>query len=254
MRPSAPFAALAALFTLAACADSTTTPTVDAPLNADVAEVVADAALEDLAVMNAVAPATGLGAAFGPFGGRGLGDRAGLERNRTVTAFDAEGVQQEAYDALTTASLHIVTMVEGDISREHFSAAVSRLRDLWVTGLAGEEVERTWNGSGESEVHRTRTTDANGTRSYEMEASATIDDVVRAVDRDAQPWPLSGTITREVAVTIVNGPRGDETRQRTTVLTFNGTQYVTLLVDGEAFEVDLAARAADRASRRKNRP
>jgi len=39
-----------------------------------------------------------------------------------------------------------------------------------------------------------------------------------------------------------------------TVLTFNGTQFAILTVDGEEFEVDLAARAAERASRKKGQP
>jgi hypothetical protein len=178
-------------------------------------------------------------------------ERAGLERDRDVRFYDAEGIEQDAYDALTTARIEIETTIEGEIERDRMSASVSRSRDMTVTGLAGEETERTFNGSGESEISRTRVTDDAGTRSYEMESEADIDDVVRAVDRQAQPWPLSGTITRHVEIEIENGPNGDESRERTTVLTFNGTQYATLTVDGEEYEVDLAARAAERASRKK---
>ena len=255
MRTSLPIMALAATFTLAACDDATTTPSEDDRLNSDVAEVVADAALEDLAVMTATTPNPGPQAAFGPFGqGGGLGDRAGLERNRTVTFYDESDTEQEAFDELLTASIHVATIVEGGIDRDAFSASVRRARDMWVTGLAGEEITRTWNGSGSSDISRTRITDDAGTRSYELDADATVEEVVRAVDREAQPWPLSGTITREVTVTIVNGPNGDVTRERMTVLTFNGTQFAILTVDGEEFEVDLAARAAERASRKKGQP
>lgn len=255
MRTSLPVAALAATIVLAACDDATTTPTVDDSLNSDIAEVVADAAIEDLAVMTAATPSLGPLAAFGPFGqSGGLGDRAALERDRTVTFLDEDGNEQEAFDELLTASIHVVTVVEGGISRDAFSATVDRRRDMWVTGLAGEETERTWNGIASSEISRTRVTDDNGTRSYEMEGDAEMTNVVRAVDREAQPWPLSGTIVREVTVEIVNGPNGDEIRERHTVLTFNGTQYATLTIDGEEFEVDLAARQAERASRKKGQP
>jgi hypothetical protein len=255
MRTSLPILALAATFAVAACDDATTTPTEDDRLNSDIAEVVADAALEDLAVMTSAAPGLGLQAAFGPFGPNGgMGNRAALERDRTVSFFDEDGTEQEAFDELLTASVHVVTVVEGGISRDFFSATVHRSRDMWVTGLAGEESQRTWNGTGSSEVSRTRVSDENGTRSYDMDADAGIENVVRAVDREAQPWPLSGTITREVTVTIVNGPNGDETRERRTVITFDGTQFATLTVDGEEFEIDLAARQADRASRKMGQP
>jgi hypothetical protein len=247
--------ALAATFALAACDDATTTPTEDDRLNSDIAEVVADAALEDLAIMTATTPALGPQAAFGRFGqGGGLGSRAGLERDRTVTFYDESDDEQEAFDPLLTASIHVVTVIEGGIDRDAFSARVNRARDMWVTGLAGEETTRTWNGSGSSEVSRTRVSDDIGTRTYEMDADAIVEEVVRSVDREAQPWPLSGSITRDVTVTIVNGPNGDETRERRTVITFDGTQFAILTVDGEEFEVDLAARAAERASRRKGQP
>ncbi|MBT8405367.1 MAG: hypothetical protein KJP18_16010 [Gemmatimonadetes bacterium] len=245
MRTRLPVAALVAAVAFAACDDAATTPTVDDRVNADIAEMAADAVLEDLSVMRSVVPAGG------PFGVPGAMDRGGLERDRNVRFYDADGNLQEAFDELTTARIEIETTIEGEIERDRFSASVSRSRDMEVSGLLGEETERTFDGSGESEVSRTRVTDDAGTRSYEMESEAEIDDVVRAVDRQAQPWPLSGTITRHVEVEIENGPNGDESRERTTVLTFNGTQFATLTVDGEEFEVDLAARAAERASRKK---
>jgi hypothetical protein len=71
------------------------------------------------------------------------------------------------------------------------------------------------------------------------------------VPRAENPWPLSGTITRVITVVITNGPNGDVTHERTVVITFNGTQFVTLTVNGEEFELDLAARLSDRGVRRR---
>lgn len=248
-------AALTAAAALAGCSDSGTTATVDDVVTDDLAELVADAALEDLAVMTDAVPSAGPLGAFGPFGGQGgLGSRRTLERDRTVTFLDAEGATQPAFDALTTASIHIVTTVAGEIERGPLDASVERHRDLWGTGLAGEETERAWHGTGSSDVERTRMADDAGTRSYATTASLEIAGVVRSVDREAFPWPLAGTITRAVRVEIVHGPDGDEVRERTAVLTFNGTQYATLEIDGEVFEVDLAVRQGERASRRRGRP
>ncbi|MEQ9568887.1 MAG: hypothetical protein RLN75_01750, partial [Longimicrobiales bacterium] len=89
--------ALAAAVAVAACSDSGTNNTVDDALTDDLAEVVADAAIEDLAVMTDAVPSAGPLGAFGSFGNQGgLGSRGPLERDRTVTFLDEDGVEQEA--------------------------------------------------------------------------------------------------------------------------------------------------------------
>jgi len=79
-----------------------------------------------------------------------------------------------------------------------------------------------------------------------MSSSSVITDVVRAVPKEENNpfvprekilYPLSGTITRDVTVVILNGRNGDETRTKHVVITFNGTQFVTMTVDGEPIEV-----------------
>ena len=50
------------------------------------------------------------------------------------------------------------------------------------------------------------------------------------------PYPLSGTVTRDVTVVIVNG-----------------TQFATLSVDGESFEVDLSPRDGRHPLRNRGR-
>ncbi|RMH17106.1 MAG: hypothetical protein D6701_07990 [Gemmatimonadetes bacterium] len=222
---------------LAACSDDGAAPLPeadDAGVAADVAVVAADAAIEDLRSMIDI-------------GSFGLGAPAAMvedERtvSRSITFFDAEGNEQDRYDPVTTASARIEVEINAEVSREGWSASVERHKDLTVSGLEGDETTRVWNGSGTDEVHRSRHTDEDGTRSYELNGTFSIDNVVRGVPRSENPWPLSGSITREVTVEITNGPNGDETRTMTAVLTFNGTQFATLVVDGETFEVDLAAR------------
>ena len=43
-----------------------------------------------------------------------------------------------------------------------------------------------------------------------------------------------------------------QTRERNVTTTFDGTQYATITVDGQTFEVDLSARAGDRGVRERN--
>ena len=236
--------ALLTTIALAACNDASGPSEEDLALNEAVAAVAADAAIEDVQQMFfnlGAEPA--LGASY---------DAAAPPRDfsRTVTFYDAGGLVMDAYNAETTASMNIVVEMSGDVERDGWTASVSRSRDLTVSGLAGAETSRTWNGTGSGEVSRSQHSDEHGDRSYDMSSSVVIADVVRNLPRDLNPWPVSGTITRTVTVTITTAD-GVVTRERTAVLTFNGTQFVILLVNGEEYEVDLAARETDRAHRKR---
>ncbi len=237
--------ALLSTFALAACNDANGPSELDQALDEDVALVAADAVLEDLRQMYV---------SLGSQAASGVSFDVAVPTgnfSRTVSFFDADGNPQDAYNPLTTASIHVLIEMSGAVERDGWLATIARSRDLTVSGLEGEETERTWNGTSSTEVSRSQHTDENGTRTYEMSGVGTIEDVVRGVPRDENPWPLSGTITRSITVVITNGPDGDVTHERTVVVTFNGTQFATLTVNGEEFELDLAALQRDRAVRRR---
>ena len=246
---------------LAACSDTAGPDGMDAQLESlltlDVAMVAADALIEDVAELR-----LGFGGGIRPsFGVLSDTIRNRSSRARTVTSvfFDAEGNEQEAYDGVTTASVHRVSEISGEMNRGNSSATISwsgtisRMRDIMITGLEGEETARTANGTGSSAVSRSHHSDQNGDRSYDMTGTSIITDVVHAVPRNENPYPLSGTITRDVIVVIVNGRNGDETRTRHVVITFNGTQFATMTVNGESFEVDLSTRSGRHPFRRRGR-
>jgi len=237
--------ALLSTFALAACNDANGPSELDQAIDEDVALVAADAVLEDLQQMYiSLGSQAASGVSF---------DVAAPPRNfsRTVSFFDAAGNQQDAYNPLTTASIHMLIEMSGAVERDGWTATIVRSRDVTVSGLEGEETERTWNGTSSTEVTRSQHSDESGTRTYDMSGVGTIADVVRGVPRAENPWPLSGTITRLITVVITNGPNGDVTRERTVVVTFNGSQFATLTVNGEEFELDLAALQSDRAVRRR---
>lgn len=236
--------ALFSTFALAACNDANGPSELDQAIDEDVALVAADAVLEDLQQMFI---------SVGSQAASGVSFDVPRDFSRTVSFFDAAGNQQDAFNPLTTASVRILIEMTGAVERDGWTATIARSRDVTVSGLEGEETERTWNGTSSTEVTRSQHTDENGTRSYDMSSVGTIADVVRGVPRDVNPWPLSGTITRSITVVITNGPDGDVTRERTVVVTFNGTQFATLTVNGEEFELDLAALQSDRAVRRRQR-
>lgn len=218
-------AASLAILAVAACSD-TTVPEEDFMLNADVAVVAADGALEGMHLM----------------GGLVMDGNRPVDGARTVTCYDEAGVEQEACDRLTTATMVIAVDHVGAVEREFWTANIERHSELTVTGLLGEETTRTFNGGGTEKVSRSVHSDEYGTRAYDMSGSIAYDNVVVPVPGSDSPWPLSGSITRHILVTVTNGPNGDETVDRTVTVTFNGTQYATIDVNGEVGELDLGTR------------
>jgi hypothetical protein len=216
---------------------------VESLLTLGVAMVSGDAVIDDLAELQ-LAFVGGIGGAFAA---------PPTDRTRTVTFYDAAGNEQEAHDEVTTASIHIVSEFSGEMGRDSWSGSISRSRDMTISGLEGDETTRIANGSGSSTVSRSRHSDEDGDRSYDMSGTSLITDVVHGVPRDENPYPLSGTVTRDVGVVVVNGPNGDETRNKHVVITFDGTQFATMSVDGESFEVDLSTRDGRHPLRNRGR-
>jgi hypothetical protein len=239
-------AGLLAVVAFAACDEDSTAP-VEVPetLNDDVALLVADAVQEDLDVMDATVPLA-LSAVASPPVAENVTD---FFRSRVRTFFDAEGNEQDGYDPLTTASINTVVEMSGELSRSSFEWSIDRNRDVTVTGLEGEETERTWNGEGSENRSRAQFREGTEVRTYDFSGSFLIEDVVRGVPRSENPWPLSGTITRNVTIEF-SGPNGERSVVREVVVTFNGTQFVTISVNGEEYEFDLASRDRDRVRRR----
>lgn len=263
------FLALAGTALLAAggCSRDTTAP-ADAALRADVAVVTADGDIQTLQLMHdagipgAGFPGLGLpGLLMGPLGGgHGCGPQhadgstctaavGGLQVSRTVTFFDAAGAEQPAYDSLTTASIHLQMIVLGNVTRASWSGTVDRELDMTVSGLAGQETTATWTGTGSSKTTRTRVSDGSTTRTYDMSGSTTVQDVVAPRPHTAGGWPLSGTITHHVTVTRTDGTGAGTTRNVDVVVTFDGTQYATVTVNGQTFTLDLAQRRLGRGTR-----
>lgn len=258
-----PMAALV-LAALAACSSDSTGPTGLAnALNADLATLVADGTAEQVDLMAGMNGSIGFpGFALvmddepprGPGNVQGCGfgggrfncppNRAnGLTVEREVAFFDAGGAAQNAYDATTTAKIETDTHVFGEVARGPWSAEIDREHALVFTGLAGTETSRTVNGTGSETIARARVTGDGAERSYELSCTGTLVDVVVPVRaQGVTPWPLSGTATRNCTIS-----RGDQAPvTRTVVVTFNGTATPGATVNGEAFDLNLANRRANR--------
>lgn len=240
--------ALSLAATLSACGDSTDLEALDDPLLLDAAMVAADATVEEVRLWSGP---LGFGDAAttspaGVHGGSEPGRPGGhhgfdseLSGTRSVTFYDEADEEQTSYDPLTTASIHLVHEVEGTIERGTFRAEIARAREMTVSGLAGEETVRTWNGSGSSELLRSGVLTDGTERSHTAVGSVTFEDVVVPVPGSDPRYPLSGTITRTMTMTRTYAG-GSETRTVEIVITFDGSEIATATVNGETMEIDLS--------------
>ena len=151
---------------------------------------------------------------------------SGVTRTFTYQFRDAAGAAQPAYDSLT-AEIQIMASVVGTSRRHGRARTFDDHLDLTISGLAGRETTRTWNGTG-STAH----TDSSESGIRTVQSNTTVSNVVIPVPFAEDSWPLSGSITTHL---VTSG--GVDLNA---VLTFNGTRYADLTVNGMTSTVDLA--------------
>ncbi|MGI9078034.1 MAG: hypothetical protein ACR2G6_12015 [Gemmatimonadaceae bacterium] len=249
--------ATAGILVLAACSDATN-PGNSSPLleTLDVATVAGDAAAEYVSLMRTQAGAFGgltsdatrTGAwrqdcTYSSITGRFAcpdNTRGGITLSRSFALLDAQGQPQSAFDAITTASANFVTTISGVVVRENFSATFSRERNITVSGLAGNESTHVINGIGATSNTRSRHSDDGPERSYAMTETTSIVNVVVPFPHASGAWPISGTITRQISISRDGEQGGPRIRSRTAMVTFNGTQFVPIVVGDRSLTLDLA--------------
>lgn len=238
--------AMGVAMTLGACSDTTGPEALDEQLLNDLALVAADATLEDVTLMGAgfsfgMQGTEGAGDGIGMLGGA-MGIRGSFSGTRSVTFYDAEGNEQAGYDPLATAEMHVEMEMAGERTRQWWSATIARTRSLVISGLEGEEATRQFDGTGTEDITRSRHLDDGTERTYDMTGSFTYDAVVVPIPGTDPRWPLSGTITRTMHVSVANGPAGDVERDVVVVITFDGDETATAVINGESVEIDLSTR------------
>lgn len=239
-----------ALIGMAACDDGVTNSVAfdQEGLIIDAALVAADGMFQDLALMSVPTSGPGLTAGNDT---NGIEVEGSTSFSRTRTFFKADGTEQQRYDPETTDRIHTVTSVDRNVTHTFWSATIHRDRDMDVVGLEGDEEERTWRGTGSGDVDRSRHPEDGSERTYDMQSTTVVDDVVRSVNREMFPHPLSGSITRTIhAVITIDGV--EKVKDIVTVITFDGDNLVEMSVNGEIFEIDLNERGVKKRFQRKN--
>lgn len=165
----------------------------------------------------------------------------GLTLTRSFAFYDVAGVIQDRFDATTTASINFQNSISGTVTHDGGTGTISRQRDMTLSGLAGAETQRTWNGTGTGTRNFTHTGD-RGTRTYAETSNDTTSAVVFNVPRADNPWPQSGTVVHNMTATAtVEGTdhSGSRTFSRRAVVTFNGTANVPLQVGTRSCTLNL---------------
>jgi hypothetical protein len=154
-----------------------------------------------------------------------------LTVTRSFALLDGAGAPQVQYDASTTASIDYQVSASGTIARTGYTATYARDAHLAVSGLAGSETERTWNGTGTSTIHA-EFQRSSGTRAYDMTSADTVANVVFGVPTATYAYPWSGRIIHWMSVTqtLDAGAPVTRTAVRRVVVTFNGTDVADLKV------------------------
>jgi len=170
----------------------------------------------------------------------------GLTLNRDYAFFAANQSSQTAYDANLTASANFHVSVTGVHLADAGADTVNRDRNLTVSGLAGAETSRTWNGTG-TRVDGGYRTESDVKRTYHVNDAVTVTNVVVNLPRSSNPWPISGSITRVISGTASvekSGLSKSFSVDRTVTIAFNGTQYATVTVGSNSYTLDLSTGVA----------
>ena len=264
--------ALAALALLgaAACSDKPTEPRDDDPrLTADLAINAGDEIASDVALLSWGATEATTGGGFGPtaaFVAARASARAAAEGppcpfssarftcpalqtadytfTRSYQLFDANGVVQSAYNDATTASINLQSVTDGSATAPGRTVSLHSERDVTVSGLAGAETRREWNGTGVTAVDASSTRDGT-TRSFSYVSLDTVSHLVFGLPRLTNPYPLSGQIVRSVAASVGrdDGQPVLNSFRRRVVATFDGTSKARLQVGVRSCTLDLATKA-----------
>jgi hypothetical protein len=165
----------------------------------------------------------------------------GLIVTRSIAFYDASGNLMDQFDS-TTASVNVQATDVGVMATVFGADTVNRARNVTATGLLGHNTTRIWNGtaSGTSGAYWA---DSAAVRTADVADNTTFTNIVVALPRASNPYPVSGTISRMVTGSGVV-TKGDSTRaitiSRNVTITFNGTEFVPMTVGSETYTLDLA--------------
>lgn len=152
----------------------------------------------------------------------------------TRAFYDAQGAELAGYGP-TAARLRVTSSASGAIVGPRFEGSLGHSGIMDVTGIELESDTLAFQGVADDTAQAAFTSlDQSRTRHVYAEQHRSCQDVRMLRDREANPWPLSGTLTCAMHLEwLRSASRADvEARfQALVVVTFDGTQYPEIEVD-----------------------
>ena len=153
----------------------------------------------------------------------------GLTIDRSFAFTDATGTAQSAPDA-TTDVINVRIDASGTITRrDSATSTITNTSDRTVTGLADGSTQRTVNGASHGEEMTTGTSDQGNYTATRVAGDTTLDLMV-PVANGHPTYPTSGTIIREMSVTIAIERQSPTSSSRREVITYDGSDTATLVI------------------------
>jgi hypothetical protein len=161
--------------------------------------------------------------------------RNGITSTRTIHFQNAAGASQPAFDTTTNTVTTTVSVKGTATRRDSSTSTVDEASNQVVTGLGPASTERTVNSTSKGTETTTGTSmfgAFNATRSAGDTVNAIV--VPRATATNMWPFPTSGTITREISVSVTVNGQSKKNFSRREVITYDGskTAKVTITQNG----------------------
>lgn len=243
---------------LTACSNGgTTTPSDDPNLDADLATAVGFAIAQDAALFSNPGFITGsIGTGnefrlntctFTQSSGRFEcpSETAGnFTLTRSYSFTGANGTILTTFNPALITGFNVRSRVTGGASLGTiWSGTLDLNRDFSVTGISPTSTTWTWNGTGSASISTSRITSGSTTRTYNLQITTQVSNVVVPYPLAAGTFPTSGTITRTVTTTHVGGTFDGRTATRTATVTLTGTQTATLKIGNGTWNLNLTTGA-----------
>lgn len=151
----------------------------------------------------------------------------------SVQFFDAGGTEQPGFDEQTTDRIHATSWLRGEYADANGLFTLGSGAEWDATGLAPGSDRQTTNGSRADSVHWEYQDDSTSA-SYTTRATGDVRSVVR-MKPIGEGYPLSGSIRWTLFVdlhVVANSGSADHTLRGSALVTFNGTRFVPLVLNG----------------------
>jgi hypothetical protein len=156
--------------------------------------------------------------------------RGGLTVERSFSFQDRAGATQTAFDSLTTNTINARVRITGTVTRrDSVTSTVEHTSDRTVSGLAAGSPQRTVNGASAGR-ESTSGRNAQGAFTALRIMGDTTKNVIVPVESGKPAYPVSGTVTRSMQVTLTYAGQSPSASTRREVVTYDGSDTAKLVI------------------------